>query len=219
MEGVFITGTDTGVGKTTICAGLLKMIYGSRPVKYWKPVQTGTIVGDDTREVKGITGLADECFAEPSYRFPDPVSPHLAAEKWGKIVQMSKLKGDFDKFKSNFLVVEGAGGILVPYSESILQIDFTKEIRLPVIIVGQDRVGAINHTLLTLEACRRVGVEILGVILTRFRMTLGNGSIISSFGKTEVLANFAPTDDPKLLVAQVMSNDRLRQLFNVPVLP
>ncbi|MBI1862308.1 MAG: dethiobiotin synthase [Deltaproteobacteria bacterium] len=218
MEGVFVTGTDTGVGKTTVCAGLLKAIYGSKEVVYWKPVQTGTIVGDDTREVKAMTQLPDACFKEPSYRFPDPVSPHMAAEKWGKTIELDKLVADFQSSKQ-FQIVEGAGGILVPFNDSVLQIDFIKKIGLPVIIVGQDRVGAINHTLLTLDACRKGGIPIKGVILTRCRMTLGNGPVISKFGQVEVLATFTPTDDPKSLVAQVASNTRLRQLFNVAPLP
>lgn len=219
MESVFITGTDTSVGKTTICAGLLKLLYGTKDVVYWKPVQTGTIVGDDTREVKAMTGLPDTCFAEPSYRFPDPVSPHMAAEKWGKTVELDVLCKDFEKLKGRFAVVEGAGGLLVPLNDKHLQIDFIKKTGLPVIIVGQDRVGAINHTLLTLNACRDAKIPVVGVVLTRCRMTLGNGPVISKFGQIEVLATVAPVDDTRTLVAQVASHPRLRQLFNVAELP
>ena len=61
MEGIFITGTDTGVGKTTISAGLLKMLYGAKPVHYWKPIQTGTIVGDDTKDIQRATELPADC--------------------------------------------------------------------------------------------------------------------------------------------------------------
>ena len=82
--GVFVIGVDTGVGKTTLCAGLLKMLVGSRKVAYWKPVQTGTIVGDDTKDIRKATQLSDDYFVEPAYRFPDPLSPHFAARKWGK---------------------------------------------------------------------------------------------------------------------------------------
>lgn len=219
MEGVFITGTDTGVGKTTVAAGLVKLLYGSRNVAFWKPVQTGTIVGDDTREVRAMTQLPDSVYIEPSYRFPDPVSPHMAAAKWGKEIELSKLKSDFEAYRDRFLVVEGAGGILVPFSDKVLQIDFIKATGLSVIIVGQDRVGAINHTLLTLAVCRKEKIPILGVVLTRFRMTLGNGEVISKFGNVDILANFAPTDDPKSLVAQVASHPTLRKLFNVAQLP
>ena len=218
MEGVFVTGTDTGVGKTIVCAGLLKAIYGSKDVAYWKPVQTGTIVGDDTREVKAMTHLPETCFRAPSYSFPDPVSPHMAAEKWGKTVELDTLMTDFKK-SNQFQIVEGAGGVLVPFNDTLLQIEFIKQTGLGVIIVSQDRVGAINHTLLTLDECRKVGIPVHGVILTRCRMTLGNGPVISKFGKVEVLATFTPTDDPKSLVAQVASNTRLRQLFNVVPLP
>lgn len=219
MESVFITGTDTGVGKTTICAGLLKLLYGTKDVVYWKPIQTGTIVGDDTREVKGMTGLPDHCFCEPTYRFPEPVSPHMAAQKWGKVVDLDLLMRDFEKTRGKFLVIEGAGGLMVPFNEKELQIDFIKKTRLPVIIVGQDRVGAINHTLLTLGACRDAKIPVVGIILTRCRMTLGNGPVIAKFGQVEVIAQLDPIDDNRSLVAQVASHPRLRQLFNVTELP
>lgn len=219
MNGVFITGTDTGVGKTTICAGLLKLLYGSKDVVYWKPIQTGTIVGDDTREVKLMTGLPESCFAEPAYSFPDPVSPHMAARKWGKQVELDVLCDFYSKNQSRFQIIEGAGGLLVPFNDTSLQIDFIQRIKLPIIIVGQDRVGAINHTLLTLNAARAAGIEVLGVVLTRFRMTLGNGAVISKFGKVDVLASIAPVDDTRSLVAQVASDSCLRKLFGVAELP
>ncbi len=220
MEGVFVTGTDTGVGKTVVCAGLLKLLHASHHAIYWKPVQTGTIVGDDTKAVQSLSSIQAMSFWEPSYRFPEPLSPHMAAQKWGRRVELDVLKKRFhEKSKETFLIIEGAGGILVPFNETTLQIDFILATKFPLLIVSEDRVGAINQTLLTLNAARDVKIPVLGVILTKARKTLGNAEAISQFGKVEVLAEFDPTEDSRSVVAQVGANPRLRELFNAQTLP
>lgn len=221
MDGIFVTGTDTGVGKTVISAGLLKLLHGTRGVCYWKPVQTGTIVGDDTQGVKALTGLPPECFAAPTYRFPEPLSPHMAAQKWNKRVELDVLVNQYKELKKSnrFLIVEGAGGILVPYNDKVLQIEFIKALGLPMLLVSEDRVGAINQTLLTINAARAAGLAIVGVILTKARRTLGNSDAIHEFGKVEILAEFDPTGDSRTIVGQVASNERLRNLLNLAGLP
>ncbi len=221
MNGVFVIGTDTGVGKTVICAGLLKLLHTPKKAVYWKPVQTGTIVGDDTKAVRAFSTLpADACW-EPCYRFPEPLSPHMAAQKWGKTVEPQLLKKAFSEIveKKHFAIVEGAGGILVPLNEEYLQIRLVKDLGLPVLLVSEDRVGAINQTLLTLNALRTENIPTLGVILTKARKTLGNAQAIAQFGKVEILAEFDPTEDSRMIVAQVSANDRLRQLFDIQTLP
>jgi len=220
MDGVFITGTDTSVGKTVVCAGLLKLLHGSREVCYWKPVQTGSVLGDDTAEVRSLTEL-DKSFLEPTYRFPDPVSPHFAARKWGKTIELEPMVKTFQQAKQQgrFVIAEGAGGVLVPFNEETLQIHFIQRLGLPVILVGEDRVGGINHALLSLNACREAGVQVLGVILTRARGTLGNAESISHFGKVDILAQLDPSEDVRTLVARVSSDSKLRSLFGVPTLP
>lgn len=221
MDGVFVTGIDTGVGKTAICAGLLKLLYGTRKIAYWKPVQTGTIVGDDTAEVKRLTGLGTDAFMEPAYRFPDPLSPHWAAKKWGKTIELDPMVRTFEEKKKTgtFMLVEGAGGLLVPLNGEHLLVDLIQRIKLSILICAEDRVGAINQTLLTLNAARDLKIPILGVILTKSRRNLGNAEAISQFGKVEILAEFDPFDDLRTLVASVGGNQRLRELFNVNVLP
>lgn len=221
MDGVFVTGTDTGVGKTTFCAGLLKLIQGSRKVVYWKPVQTGTIIGDDTNVVKELTQLKNEYFVNPGYRFPDPVSPHMAAKKWGQSVDLNFLSKMFEDSKQNndFVIVEGAGGLLVPLNDNVLQIDLIKKLGLPLIIVGEDRVGAINQTLLTLNAARAAGIAVLGVVLTKSRKNLGNAEPIAQFGNVDILAEFDPSEDSRTLLAQVGGHEGLRDLFKVKSLP
>ena len=221
MEGIFIIGVDTGVGKSSVAAGILKLLQGSRKVCYWKPIQTGTIVADDTKEIKNLTSLPENCFIEPTYRFAEPLSPYMAAKKWGKRVELSELVNTFSQIKKDgyFPILEGAGGLLVPYNETELQVDFAKKIKLPIIFITEDRVGAINQVLLSLSYAREQGLEVLGVIITRSRRTLGNAESISHFGKVEILAEFDPTEDHRNLVAQVGGNERLRELFQTPKLP
>jgi dethiobiotin synthetase len=221
MDGVFVTGIDTSVGKTTVCAGLLKMIHGSRKVAYWKPVQTGTIVGDDTNDIRTAVAVSDENFLEPTYRFAEPVSPYYAAKKWGKHIDLATIVQQYESAKKtgNFLIVEGAGGLLVPYNANALQIDLIKALKLPLIIVATDRIGAINQTLLTVNECRAQKVDILGIIVTKSRGNLGNSEGISHFSKVEILAEFPPLEDSMSTIAQVAGNERLRKLFNIPILP
>jgi dethiobiotin synthetase len=221
MDGVIVTGVDTGVGKTVVCAGLMKMLQGTGKVCYWKPIQTGTIIGDDTVEVRKMTDIPADNFIEPAYRFAEPLSPYMAAKKWGKRVDLSELaakKAEAAK-KFQFMIVEGAGGLLVPFNEKELQSDFMLQLGFPLLIVAEDRVGAINQTLLTLEKAKALGLKILGVILTRARGTFGNAECISSFGKTEIVAQLSPSENQKSIIAEVGGDKRLRQLFNLPQLP
>lgn len=221
-EGVVVVGIDTGVGKTMVCAGLVKLLVGSKKVRYWKPIQTGTVVGDDTQTAKSLlSDLPTDTFWEPVYRFPEPLSPHMAAKKWGKTVSLDTLVDTYQAKRAadDFVVVEGAGGILLPLNEKHLQLHFLQNLALPMIIVAEDRVGAINQTLLTLNAARSGHVPVLGVILTRARRTLGNAEAISQFGQVEVLAELDPSEDSRTVLAQVAANARLRSLFNIASLP
>jgi dethiobiotin synthetase len=221
MEGIFVAGTDTGVGKTTISAGLLKMLYGTKSVHYWKPIQTGTIVGDDTKDIQRATELPADIFWEPCYRFAEPLAPAHAAKKWNKTIDMAEIVSAFRSkhSKDDFLIVEGAGGVLVPINSNTLQIDLMKALGLPILIVGEDRVGTINHTLLTLRACRDAGVHVVGVVLTKSVENYGNKESIEQFGQVEVLSQLAPWEDSKTLIAQVGGDPRLRKLFSLPAMP
>jgi dethiobiotin synthase len=221
MEGIFITGSDTNVGKTVLSAGLMKLLHGFKKVTYWKPIQTGTIVSDDTNEVRSLTEFGPDCFLEPAYRFPDPLAPRHAAKKWEKEIDVEQIMTQFNNRpdKSRFLVTEGAGGLLVPINDTQTQKDLIQKLGMPVIIAAEDRVGAINHTLLTIEACRQAGIPILGIVLSRAKGTFGNSESIALFGKVEILAEFPPYEDLRMVVAQVGAHPRLREMFGVPSMP
>jgi dethiobiotin synthase len=154
VRGVFITGTNTGIGKTTYARWLMDR---HPEATYWKPVQTGWPEDDDTRAV----GVARHL---PGIRLRDPVSPHLAAAREGRRLTLEEILEPVRGF-DGVLVAEGAGGLLVPLTPSLLQTDLIAALELPVVVVARDELGTINHTLLTLEALRGRDLEVRGVVL------------------------------------------------------
>jgi dethiobiotin synthase len=197
----FITGTDTEIGKTLIASWLcLQAEY-----KYFKPIQTGSEVDSDTEFVCEISGV--QTYPE-SYLFKKPLSPHLAAS-----LESSKI--DINNIilpDTENLIVEGAGGALVPINEKILMVDLIKHLGLPAIIVARSTLGTINHTLMTIEALRSRGVEICGVILNGPE-NVENARSIELYGKVKILANFPKLD---LVNREVLSAMKLtKNLSNI----
>lgn len=153
MTRYVVTGTDTGIGKTVVAAGLAQAL-GAR---YWKPVQAGLDEGTDRDTVAALSGC--EVLPE-SYRLVTPCSPHQAATIDGVTIDPARLAlptGDGP------LVVEGAGGVLVPLSEDLLYADLFARWGLPVVLVARTALGTINHSLLSIEALRSRGVPIAGI--------------------------------------------------------
>lgn len=222
MDGIFVTGTDTGIGKTTVSAGLLKLLYGYKKVAYWKPVQTGTVIGDDTQDVRELTELPEAAYLTPEMRFVDPVAPYEAAKKWKQKIDIDLLAERFKQYnKEGFVIVEGAGGLLVPLTETELQDALIKKLGLPVLIVAANQLGTINQTLLTIKQCRASGIEVLGVVLSRSGRFagLGNKESIERYGNVEVLAELPEQTDRRAVVGAVSAHPRLRKLFGVAELP
>jgi malonyl-CoA O-methyltransferase len=181
MRGVFVTGTDTGVGKTVASASLVRA-WGA---DYWKPVQTG-LDGEegDTAAVAWLAGASPERLHPPAFRFGPPVSPHLAAALEGVEISLERLPLPASPQP---IVVEGAGGPLVPLNPRETMIDLMRALDLPVIVVAADRLGAISHTLLAIEAVRARGLQLAGVILTGGPFA-DNAQAIAGHGCTRVLA-------------------------------
>jgi dethiobiotin synthase len=177
----FVTGTDTGIGKTVVST-ILAMGLKAR---YWKPIQTGEIEGRDSNFVGRWIG---ESQIQPeSYVFPDPLSPHLAAEQQGCEIDPQKCLMDFRSLRGP-LIIEGAGGVLVPLHSSFLLADLIRLFAVPTIIVTSTRLGTINHTLLTLEALRSRKIAIAGVITTGSENSETSKSI-EKFGNVEILGH------------------------------
>ncbi|MES3109008.1 dethiobiotin synthase [Sphingomonas aurantiaca] len=152
---IIVTGTDTDIGKTVFAAGLTAAL-GAR---YWKPVQAGLADGSDAASVVTLGVPADRVLPE-AYRLTTPCSPHLAAEIDGVTIEPDRLVlPEVD----GALVVEGAGGVMVPVTRELIFADLFARWGKPVVLVARTGLGTINHSLLSIEALRNRGVPILGI--------------------------------------------------------
>jgi dethiobiotin synthase len=185
-ERFFITGTDTGVGKTVVSA----LLCAALDAYYWKPIQTGTREGTDTHTVARIAGLPRAKLLREIYRFAPPVSPHLAAQKAGVRIRLDKIVLPTIGWKDD-LIVEGAGGALVPINDTQLTTALMKHLALPVLLVTRTTLGTINHTLLSLAALRAAGLEIRGVVMCG-KPNADNRRAIEHYGKTRVVGVVPP---------------------------
>jgi dethiobiotin synthetase len=155
---IVVTGTDTGIGKTVFAAGLV----GALGARYWKPVQSGLDEddGSDALAVARLAGIAAERIVPEAYRLSQPLSPHRSAELDGVTIDPARLELPA---VDGPLVVEGAGGVLVPLTRERLFGDQFAAWGAPVVLVARTTLGTINHSLLSLEALRVRRVEVLGV--------------------------------------------------------
>lgn len=175
---LFVTGTDTDVGKTLVAAWIAQNWRAA----YWKPVQAGIQDATDAATVQALAPLAQ--IIPPRWTLTTPASPHLAARLDGVQIQLD----DFTLPETERdLVVEGAGGLLVPLNDRHVMADLIERLGLPVVVVARSGLGAINHTLLTLAEGRRRGLTIMGVILNG-PANPENRAAIEHFGHMPVLA-------------------------------
>ncbi|MDE0107286.1 MAG: dethiobiotin synthase [Bryobacterales bacterium] len=188
MRGVFVTGTDTGVGKTVVSALLVSALRRSAKVGYWKPVQTGIEEDDDTAEVRRLAACDPAEIADVGVRLPRPLSPHLSARLAGQTIEMADLlrtaKGLPD---DRYWIVEGAGGLLVPLNESAMMADLIRALSLPVVIAARSGLGTINHTSLTVSELARRSIDVAGVVMVG-EPNAENRLAIERYGGARVLA-------------------------------
>jgi len=206
MKGLFVTGTDTGVGKTIAAAALMHRYRGSVPVSYWKPIQTGIEIDDDTATVRRLGACADEEVFGQGVRLPKPVSPHLAARWAGRRIDLAELRGMLPRSDTSW-IVEGAGGALAPVNETQTMADWMACLALPVLIVARSGLGTINHTLLTLEALRTRRLRVAGVVMIG-EPNPENRAAIEQYGSVPVLGELPVLTplDPGLLGAWSISH-------------
>lgn len=189
---LFIAGTDTHIGKTLICSWLcLQTGY-----RYFKPIQTGT---DTEQDAATVVTLSGSTVYPEQYSFKAPLSPHLASALENEVIEMTTIQLP----DTPDLIVEGAGGVLVPLNQSDLLIDFIQYLQIPVILVASSQVGTINHTLLSLEALKNRSIPTLGVIMSG-PVNPANRDAITFYGKTTVLAQ-VPVIEP-------MTQDSLQKI-------
>ena len=184
-RGLFVTGTDTGVGKTVVSAALLLRYRPRFVLRYWKPIQTGIEVDDDTADVRRLAACAPQDVRDDGVRLRQAVSPHLAARLASLRIDLDAI-GTLGSERLARWVVEGAGGVLVPINEADLMVDLMTRLALPVVVVARSTLGTINHTLLTLEAVKSRGLRVAGVVMVG-TPDGENRQAIESYGRTRVL--------------------------------
>lgn len=195
LRGLFVTGTDTNVGKTVAAAAFMHRYRRDAPLRYWKPIQTGIDQDDDTAEVSRLGACGPDEVLPTGVRLRHPVSPHLAAERSGISITLQPL---VDLIRSEAAearwIVEGAGGVLVPVNGSETMADLMIRLGLPVVVVARTKLGTINHTLLTLEALHRRSLLVAGVVMIG-SPNADNRAAIERYGRAAVLGEM-PSFDP-----------------------
>jgi dethiobiotin synthetase len=200
---IVVTGTDTDIGKTVFCAGLTRFIGGA----YWKPVQAGLANETDAETVRRLAELPADRVLPEAWSLRTPASPHLAAEIDGVEIDPDALVLPASERP---LVVEGAGGLLVPLTRRTLLIEVIARWGAPVVLCARTRLGTINHTLLSIEALRRRAIPLLGVAFVGDAHP-ENERIIGSLGKVPVLGRLPyldPLTPPALAAAFALAFDR-----------
>ena len=197
----FITGTDTDIGKTTVTAGIASLgIENGLATAVVKPVQTGTAaynsdICEIRRLVPGIMDIPADMATPCSFALP--ASPHLAAAQEREEIDIKTLTDAVSAVELNYspdlLLIEGAGGILVPLTEDTTFLNLMKLLKIPVIIVASVKLGTINHTLMTVKVLKYAGIEIAGIVFNRMPAESGlvendNIQIIEKISGVPVLA-------------------------------
>lgn len=200
-RGLFVTGTDTGVGKTVVASvlatAIARRLEKNARVALWKPVQTGAAEGSPQADSNRLVSGSGLPLDEPdifTYTFPDPVVPWMAAQREGARISFAQLaeEGRERLGESDYTVVEGFGGLAVPLTDLHLTGDLAEALGLPLLIVARPGVGTVNHTLLTLSYARQRGLTPVGVVLNGYRdatvdIMQENAMMIERFGDVPVV--------------------------------
>lgn len=213
MRGLFVTGTDTGVGKTALTAGVVLALRGrGHSVGVVKPIQSGALAADpdgDAMLLKRWTGVAEAASELAPYCFAAPLAPLVAADLEGREVRLAEVveavQAVADRYES--VIVEGAGGLLVPVGANWTVADLAYALGLPVLVVARAALGTVNHSALTVLALRGLGLEPIGVVLNGAEddSSQRNGELIERLADVPVLGR-TPWLDGEL------TGERLREL-------
>ncbi len=171
-RGVFVTGTDTGVGKTVVSSALVRrLVQTGRSVGVMKPVETGVLPEQlsesDAGRLMAAAGVDDGLELVSPCRFPAPLAPLAAASAQGRVIEMQEIMRRYERLAARYscVVVEGAGGLLVPMGKDWDMRDLMMRLGLPVVLVGRAWLGGINHALLTLECLRQRRLAVVAIVL------------------------------------------------------
>ena len=186
---LFVTGIGTGIGKTIVSAVLVEKLKAD----YWKPIQSGDLENSDTMKVKSLVSNSTSVFHPEAYKLSQPYSPHKSAAIDGLTIDVQRIKiPETDRP----LIIEGAGGLMVPLNSSYLLIDLIKQLNADVILVSKNYLGSINHTLLSIQALKQYGVPIKGIIFNGTEDTYSQDFILNYTGIRLLgqLPDFKPID-------------------------
>lgn len=221
-KGVFITGTDTGVGKTFVAAGLIKALIKRgisvcpmKPVESGCKMRKGSLVPADASALVRASCIKESIDLINPYRLRLPLAPSVAAEIEGKAINRKKIISSYAQLSRRYemIIVEGAGGIMVPVYKRYLFLDLACDLGLPVLIVARPGLGTINHTLLSIEAIRNRGLKVLGVIINNAAKSAtgmsekSNPDIIKKLGKVSVPGIIPFFGGPR--------NVKMRKIFDI----
>jgi dethiobiotin synthetase len=228
-NGLFITATDTGVGKTLIAGAIAKILrQKGKKVGVFKPVATSckkTKQGLVSEDAEFLAHCADSEFGIDIINpvtFKIPAAPFACEKAEGKKVDFGKIKAAYEQIckKSDSVIVEGIGGVRVPITKDTDVLSLAKAFNLPVVIIARSKLGTINHTLLTIDAVRRAGLSLAGVIIngydekTKDYAEKTNAAIIEEFGKIRITAT-VPFDDTTNMKKFIIGRKVLKALQNV----
>ena len=221
-KGIFVTGTDTGVGKTIVSAVIARLLKnGGVSVGVMKPVTSGCIevagalVSEDAELLKWASG-ADK--GDPDitpYLLREPLAPSVAASLDKVSIEFPAIKAAFDRLaaKHDFIIVEGAGGLMVPLAGGLLTADLINHLGLPVIVVARPNLGTINHTLLTTFSARQMGIDVAGVIVNNYPAAPDRAEeyaphMLGSLSGAPLLGVFphVGVDDPHVMVETIVAS-------------
>lgn len=181
MKRFFVTGIGTDVGKTIASAILVESLHAD----YWKPIQAGDLDNTDTMKVRSLISNTTSKFHPETYQLTKPVSPHAAAEADGIKINIDTLTLPIT---TNSLIIEGAGGLMVPLNDKFLVIDLIQKLKAEVILVSSNYLGSINHTLLTVEALKSRNIPIAGIIFNGRSARTSEEYILSYTGLKRLLS-------------------------------
>lgn len=204
IRGLFVTGTDTGVGKTVVTAALAAALRAQGlNAGVWKPVQSGTLLGSgasDAERLLQYTGMNERAEAVAPFTFAAPLTPLLAAKQAGLTLTLQEIVAAGEPLMNRYgsLLIEGAGGVAVPLTDDALVADLISELRIPALIVARSGLGTINHTLLTVSFLRQYKIPIIGFILNDGESTsihddpsiVTNAELIERYSGIQFLGRF-----------------------------
>ncbi|WP_246358997.1 dethiobiotin synthase [Paenibacillus phytorum] len=204
IRGLFVTGTDTGVGKTIVTAAITAALRAEGlNAGVWKPVQSGALLGSGVTDAERLlqsTGINERPEAVAPFTFEAPLTPMLAAKHAGVTFTLEELISAGEPLAKRYeaLLIEGAGGVAVPLTDDALVVDLISELHIPALIVARSSLGTINHTLLTASFLRHHAIPIVGVIMNDGELTERhddpsadtNAELIEQYSGLKVLGRF-----------------------------